>query len=100
MRDAAIWPDGDKISSYCEKVKGVDGPCKAGDVAVGASVKASRSRRTEDDCFSAELNREFYPELRKIRPVASCGRYVKKSLTIWRKPEMRAQDLVVVCTFE
>ena len=79
----------------------MNGPFKAADEAVGASAKASRSRRTDDDCFSAELNREFYPELRKIRPAASCGRCMKTSLTIWRKPKMRVQELVVViCTLE
>ncbi len=35
-------------------------PCKAGDDVAGASAKASKSRRTEDDCLRAELKRVFY----------------------------------------
>lgn len=36
-----------------------DLPWRAGDDVEGASAKASRSRRTDDDCLSAELKREF-----------------------------------------
>ena len=34
-------------------------PCRAGDEVAAASRKASRSRRRDDDCLSAELKREF-----------------------------------------
>lgn len=37
----------------------VDGPCKAGDDDAGFSANASKSLRTADDCFRAELNSEF-----------------------------------------
>ena len=40
-------------------VGSVDGPCKAGDGDAGLSAKASKSLRTADDCFRAELNSEF-----------------------------------------
>lgn len=35
-------------------------PCRAADVVAGDSANVSRSRRMADDCFSAELNKEFY----------------------------------------
>lgn len=35
-------------------------PWSAGEDVEGAWAKASRSRRTEEDCLRAELNREFY----------------------------------------
>jgi len=35
-------------------------PCNAGEVVAGDCEKVSRSRRMDDDCFRAELNREFY----------------------------------------
>ena len=34
-------------------------PCNADDDDAGDSAKASRSRRTEEDCFKAALKREF-----------------------------------------
>lgn len=37
----------------------------------GAWAKASRSRRTEEDCLRAELNREFYKVA--IREVTAFG---------------------------
>ena len=40
-------------------VGSVDGPCKAGEGDAGFSAKASKSLRTADDCFRAELNSEF-----------------------------------------
>lgn len=37
-----------------------DLPWRAGDEVAGASAKASRSRRTKEDCLRAELKREFW----------------------------------------
>ena len=48
-------------------------PCRADDDVAGASAKASRSRRTEDDCLRAELKREF------------CGALMRKYLAEGRK---------------
>lgn len=35
-------------------------PCTAAGVLAGEEANESRSRRRDADCFSAELNREFY----------------------------------------
>jgi len=34
-------------------------PCKAADVVAGDAANVSRSRRIAEDCFRAELKREF-----------------------------------------
>lgn len=51
---------------FLSQFRRINGPCKAADEVVGASAKASRSRRTDDDCFNAELNREFYSKLQQF----------------------------------
>lgn len=48
-------------------------PCRAEDEVAGASAKASRSRRTEEDCFRAELKREFCERLVSWRCGARVG---------------------------
>lgn len=48
-----------------------------------AWAKASRSRRTEEDCLRAELNREFYKvEIREARALETkCTDHCKKERT-------------------
>ena len=41
-------------------------PWRAGEEAAGSSARASRSRRIEVDCLSAELNREFCASVRSV----------------------------------
>lgn len=39
-------------------------PWRAGEEVAGSSARASRSRRIEVDCLSAELKREFFMSVR------------------------------------
>lgn len=62
VSDAEIWPVRRLMLVVSPEavMPGRDLPCSAGVDAEGASVKASRSRRTDEDCLRAELKREFY----------------------------------------
>lgn len=55
-------------------------PWSAGEDVAVAWAKASRSRRTEEDCLRAELNREFYKfGIREAKAVKKiCTNHCKK----------------------
>ena len=68
VSEALIWPvkdKGQRKKSPSGLSRGI--PCKAGEDEFGESAKASRSLRTAEDCFRAELKRGFC-----IRCISEC----------------------------